>query len=315
MRLKLKNILFNRLKNVHNISTKSALSTTVSTNTNRYKLSEDQMDFYSNNGYLIINKLFDTPALDSFRKRFEDFCLGKVKNGSIVKDKALISNSNTPEEYIHKIQDVVNDEVFMSYSECPRMLDIVSQFIGGDITVLNLMMINKPPGTTIHPTHQDIFYFPFRPVESIIAAWTAVDRVVRENGGLYIVPGSHKAKKIYEHEIYKDSKQFFHVVVNQETVAPDHKKVYLELDPGDTVFFNPYLLHGSHHNISKNNRKCMSAHYVNSNSRLISLEGTIHEGLSTQYENELRKDKLPDISFTDFLKRRMKLITGRKYIA
>lgn len=45
------------------------------------------------------------------------------------------------------------------------------------------MLINKPPdlgiGTSRHPMHQDLLYFPIRPAKKIAAAWTAMQRIDR----------------------------------------------------------------------------------------------------------------------------------------
>jgi hypothetical protein len=41
---------------------------------------------------------------------------------------------------------------------------------------------------------QDLHYFPFRPAEYIVAAWTAMERVNEDNGCLVVVPGTHKGE-------------------------------------------------------------------------------------------------------------------------
>lgn len=48
--------------------------------------------------------------------------------------------------------------------------------------------------TSRHPMHQDLHYFPFRPAESIVCSWTAMEKVHRQNGCLVVVPGSHKGQ-------------------------------------------------------------------------------------------------------------------------
>lgn len=39
---------------------------------------------------------------------------------------------------------------------------------------------------------QDLLYFPFRPAEKIVGVWTAMEKVDKRNGSLYVVPGSHR---------------------------------------------------------------------------------------------------------------------------
>ena len=57
-------------------------------------------------------------------------------------------------------------------------------------------MINKPPDpgtqTSRHPLHQDLYYFPFRPANRIVCAWTAMEHIHRGNGCLVVLPGTHK---------------------------------------------------------------------------------------------------------------------------
>ena len=48
---------------------------------------------------------------------------------------------------------------------------------------------------------------------------------------------------------------------NQE-LSGEEDWVYLEMEPGDTVFFHPLLIHGSSINKSKRTRKAISAHYA-----------------------------------------------------
>ena len=59
-------------------------------------------------------------------------------------------------------------------------------------------MINKPPDpgtqTSRHPLHQDLYYFPFRPADRIVCAWTAMEHIHRENGCLVVLPGTHKGE-------------------------------------------------------------------------------------------------------------------------
>ena len=77
-----------------------------------------------------------------------------------------------------------------------QMLEVVRCFTGPNIKATHAQLINKPPdigsGTSRHPTHQDLHYFPVRPVDRIVCAWTAIEDATRENCCLSVVPGSHK---------------------------------------------------------------------------------------------------------------------------
>jgi phytanoyl-CoA hydroxylase len=47
------------------------------------------------------------------------------------------------------------------------------------------------------------------------------------------------------------------------------QRVHLEMQPGDTVFFHPLLLHGSGRNRSNGFRRAISAHYASAACRYI----------------------------------------------
>ena len=48
--------------------------------------------------------------------------------------------------------------------------------------------------TSRHPLHQDLHYFPFRPADRIVAAWTAMEHIDDNNGCLVVQPGINKSQ-------------------------------------------------------------------------------------------------------------------------
>lgn len=91
----------------------------------------------------------------------------------------------------------LDDELF-HYCAYDKILHYAKAFCGENMMAVHTMLINKPPDagnkTSRHPLHQDLHYFPFRPANRIVCAWTAMEKVNRENGCLVAVPGSHKGE-------------------------------------------------------------------------------------------------------------------------
>ncbi|KAJ0171953.1 hypothetical protein K1T71_012716 [Dendrolimus kikuchii] len=178
----------------------------------------------------------------------------------------------------------------MTYTENPRLLDIVSQIIDDEITALNGMVINKPPGTGRHRTHQDLIYLPIRPANKILTVWTAIDPATKDNGCIYLLPGSHKAELLYNHTDEDDkTKLMFHGIKNEDYIAPKDKWVYVEMEPGDTIIFNPYLVHGTGANNTQHYRKAISCHYVSSMCHYVDVTGTCQEEVKSQIEAEIKR--------------------------
>ncbi|XP_050669403.1 probable phytanoyl-CoA dioxygenase isoform X2 [Leptidea sinapis] len=276
----------------------------------RYVLSEEQHRFYQDNGFLVIKDLIDFASLYNYKRRFMQMCNGLVETGSstIVRERALVEKGLKGEDAINKISEVHYDEVFMTYTEHPKLLHVLSQLIGKDITVVNSMIINKPPGTGIHPPHQDLFYFPFRPADKIIGAWTAIDNVTRDNGCLFVLPRSHKRNVLYPHGHLQGANKLYHGILEQ-TAYDESQFSHLEMSPGDTVFFHPLIIHGSGPNVSKNYRKCVTAHYANSECQYIDVSGTVQEGVAREVEAEAKRRGF-SLSFQGSFRLRNKHVLG-----
>ncbi|XP_028039348.1 phytanoyl-CoA dioxygenase, peroxisomal-like isoform X2 [Bombyx mandarina] len=275
-----------------------------------YRLSEEQKSFYWENGYLVIKELIDFTSLYSYKQRFLQICKGIVDSPvMIVKEQALFEKNLKPEEYINKLQEILYDDVFMTYGEHPRLLDVISQFIGDDITAIHSMFINKPPGTARHPPHQDLFYFPIRPVDKIIGSWTAVDHVNKDNGCLYVIPKSHKQDILYPHGDVPEAGKLYHGILNEETLAREHARVSLDMAPGDTVLLHPRLLHGSGPNRTQRHRKAITVHFASSACEYVDVRGSVQERLAADVQAAATRRGLR-VSYQDIWKYKSKQVKG-----
>ena len=123
---------------------------------------------------------------------------------TVMKDVALIKKikegdktvASLGEGAITKVQDFQDDPILFSYCQLPEIIKYASAIIGPNLRSVHTMLINKPPDvgslSSRHPLHQDLIYFPFRPENLIVCAWTAMQTISRKNGGLCVLPGSHK---------------------------------------------------------------------------------------------------------------------------
>ncbi len=230
------------------------------------RVTEQTIVDYHEQGYAVVPGLFDEQSLARWRDRLDAVVSGEVEpsEGMLVMEDVMVAKGvvtpRAPSEAIAKIQDFENDEILYSYVEDDRLLDSLESFIGHDIFSIHTMLINKPPGVDgRHPLHQDLLYFPFRPADKIIATWTALEPVTRENGCLVVIPGSHRGE-LLEHENV-DWEFVNGGYWGARGVDPGGERVHLEMDAGDTVFFHPILIHGSGRNRSDGPRRAISAHY------------------------------------------------------
>jgi len=256
-------------------------------------LTKEQQDFYEENGYLVFKNLVSPERIDAYYKRFKELCENPKERPvsmTVMRDVQLAKQgvSADSEYVITKVQDFQDDPRLFAYCEDPEILKIVEAWTGPRIVACHTMLINKPTdpgkGTSRHPLHQDLLYFPFRPVDKIVASWTAMERVTRENGCLIVVPGSHKTE-LLEHGYPDWEGGVNKAYVGIMGVTPDIKYVHLPMEKGDTVFFHPLIWHGSGRNLTPNFRKAISCHFASGDCHFINVKGTIQAEL----EDEIRE--------------------------
>ncbi|KAB5542278.1 hypothetical protein PHYPO_G00089810 [Pangasianodon hypophthalmus] len=281
-------------------------------------LSPEQRLAYEEDGFILIKNLVSEEDINRFRKEFERICKRDVKiPGLVVMRDVSIAKSEfvQGEKAVTKLQDFQEDLELFRYCTLPQILKYVECFTGPNIMAMHTMLINKPPDTgkktSRHPMHQDLHYFPFRPADRIVCAWTAMEKVTRQNGCLVVLPGTHKGT-LQEHnypEWEGGVNKMYHGIRNYN---PNHPRVHLEMEKGDTVFFHPLLIHGSGMNRTPGFRKAISCHYASADCHYIDVEGTTQENISKEVEELARKRVGNDatISFQDSWAVRGRLVQG-----
>lgn len=229
-------------------------------------ITDEMVEHYREHGYVVARRLFDATCLGRWKTRLEDIVEGRTPPSEgmlVMRDVMVVKgavNANSKMEATAKIQDYEKDPVLWSYVTDDRVLDGVERLIGRNVFSIHTMLINKPPNVDgRHPLHQDLLYFPFRPADLIVATWTALEPVTRDNGCLVVVPGSHRGE-LLPHE-NPDWEYLNPAYFGVKGVDASTERVHLEMDPGDTVFFHPLLIHGSGRNTTQGFRRAISAHY------------------------------------------------------
>jgi len=230
-------------------------------------MTPEELSHYRENGYVVQRALFSENERQVWLDRLAALIRGEApkSDGMLIMRDVMIAKgaveATSSEAAVAKIQDFDRDPVLRTYTDHPKLLAEIADITGENIVSIHNMLINKPPGVDgRHPLHQDLLYFPFRPADRIVASWTALDPCRRENGCLVVVPRSHKGE-LLAHE-NPDWEYLNLAYFGARGVGEHTERLHLEMEPGDTVFFHPLLLHGSGQNRTENFRRAISGHYA-----------------------------------------------------
>ncbi|GGX20209.1 phytanoyl-CoA dioxygenase family protein [Streptomyces lomondensis] len=153
----------------------------------------------------------------------------------------------------HEINDLAREVLLDA-----RLRTVLEVLLGEEVLAAQSMFYFKPPGARGQALHQDNFYLRVEP-GTCVAAWVACDVIDRENGGLEVVPGTHRM------DLFCPETADAEVSFAREYVPPPPglAPVPVDMEPGDVLFFNGSLVHGSQPNRSVDRfRRSFIGHYV-----------------------------------------------------
>lgn len=228
-------------------------------------LSPEQVDFFRREGYLIVRRLFSSGEVDALRARFERLVAGTepAPPGQWPNDpQAADPLQRCPRVMMPHRWDGLSRRWLLD----PRLRTILRTLLEDEPIATQSMFYFKPPGARGQALHQDNFYLQVEP-HSCIAAWTAIDPSVPENGGLSVVPHTQDYALVCPEQADMAESFVTHLV----RPPAGAQAVPAELQPGDTLFFNGNVIHGSGPNRSPTLwRRSFICHYMPASARCIS---------------------------------------------
>ncbi len=207
------------------------------------------MQFYKDNGYVLVEAMYELPFVEELRREAE----GVIQRANNPERTSFLWGGNW-EEAESKAKTQIWGTHEMEYHSAaytrallhPPMLDAVKSILGPNIQLHHSKLIYKPPATGgKFPLHQDHPYFPHKN-HSMIAVSISLDDADVENGCLYAVPGSHKMGPI------PHSADGFYLPVDE---WPMDRATPCPGKAGDALIFSYLTVHGSPPNTSDRPRR------------------------------------------------------------
>jgi ectoine hydroxylase-related dioxygenase (phytanoyl-CoA dioxygenase family) len=212
-------------------------------------LTAAQLEHYSELGYAIGPPALEGADLQRMRDEMDNLIAGLP---------AGQRSENMPSIHYHSayFRDLLLSE---------PLVTVARQLLGPDVAVFTSYAISKRPrdGLAVY-WHQDAAYFPIEPMETF-TLWLAVDDADAENGCMRVLPGSHKPRRILEHEI--DHARQTTLPLRLDDVALEDA-VDVPVKAGAYSVHDCYIVHGSNPNRSERRRCGITIKYIPSYVRI-----------------------------------------------
>ncbi|HYE05986.1 MAG TPA: phytanoyl-CoA dioxygenase family protein [Planctomycetota bacterium] len=161
-------------------------------------------------------------------------------------------------------------QVYLAHRHCapyrdlardPRLVGPARQVAGGDVYLWHSKLNVKDAFEgAVWLWHQDFGYWTNDGVQArFLSAMVLLDRATAHNGSLLVVAGSHRWGLLAHHadEVTTSYKQWcIDTPVLRDRLREEMIRPIIG-EPGDVLFFDPLLVHGSGHNLSPLPRKAL----------------------------------------------------------
>jgi ectoine hydroxylase-related dioxygenase (phytanoyl-CoA dioxygenase family) len=216
---------------------------------------EMQADF-QRDGYLIVRNLFTAEEAASYRDHYMRLNDERRVPGDT---RFTGANPNDPlVKYPRMLQMHRWDETSLNWLLDRRISAVMTGLLGQEPFAVQTMIYFKPPGARGQALHQDNYYLRAQP-GTCIAAWMALDEIDEANGCLNVVPGSQSWPILCTTQA-NTQESFTDITVPIPEGTP---VVPARMRPGDVLFFNGQLVHGSFANRTTDRfRRSLIGHYI-----------------------------------------------------
>ncbi len=184
-------------------------------------------------------------------ERVEGRCYQRLLDSSVQWEWSEESRSVRTMEPFHHL-----DPRLDALLDDPRLWGPVPELIGAEAAGLFTDKLNfKPPGGSPYPWHQDSTYWTFEcgHVDQLVTVGLYLDDANKENGCLWLVPGSHRLGMLPPPDHPGTAGRLYTDMDRLEGAEP----LPLEAPAGSVMFSHAHIVHGSKTNRSQSPRRAL----------------------------------------------------------
>jgi ectoine hydroxylase-related dioxygenase (phytanoyl-CoA dioxygenase family) len=210
---------------------------------------------YDADGYLIVK---------NFLSQEEVSLLHSIATGDdIMKTHAIDLNDQSGKRTRLTLWFTPGDDTFGLLTRSQKVVSSVQALLGeGEVCHFHSKLMQKEPQVGgAWEWHQDYGYWyknGFLFPDALLSVMVALTEATKENGCLQVLKGSHKMGRL-EH-LFAGEQQGADMPFVEESLKL-FERVYVELEPGDFLFFHSNILHMSEANLSSRPRWSLISAY------------------------------------------------------
>ena len=221
-------------------------------------LTQEQIDFYNTNGYIVVEDVISAEDIADLRKITDEFvdksC--EVTEHTEVFDLEPGHTAEAPQ--LRRLKNpVALHPIYDRMLRHDSILDSVAQLIGPNVRydTSKLNMKSAGFGSPVE-WHQDFAFATAVTNDDMLSVGLAIDDMTKDNGCLLFIPGSHKGP-IYDH--YEND--IFVGGITDPEFRPDNA-VPIEVKAGGITIHHTCTLHASAPNLSGQSRRLLLLQYA-----------------------------------------------------
>lgn len=211
-------------------------------------LTEEQMKEFADKGFIVLKGFFDKAVMDKVSAHLDE--LRDKEPAKNQEAKYYEKSTITGENILVRIENVLGDhnpelgELLIS----PKAIDCLAQLFGEPPVLFKEKINYKLPGCRPDKLHQDQAAGWNAYGDFYITMGIVVDENRKENAALSFLKSGNYEKRLMSEEWRPLSEA-------DPPYQPEDEYVLLEADPGDVIFFDSYVPHGSPANTSDRSRR------------------------------------------------------------
>jgi ectoine hydroxylase-related dioxygenase (phytanoyl-CoA dioxygenase family) len=217
------------------------------TNWDRYRLSQEQVDFFHENGYCSGVGMLTEEQVARFRAELADLIDPAYPGNQLFHEYHSNESQNPDTVLFHALGAWRIKPAFHDVLWNPAFVMPASQLLNGSVRFWHDQLFCKPAwhGGVV-AWHQDYSYWTRTQPMEHLTCWIALDDSTRDNGCLQYVPRSHRWPLLPTTGLTGNMDEIQSVLTEEQ--RQQFRPVAIELKAGEASFHHPLMVHGSYEN-------------------------------------------------------------------